>query len=69
MPLPDEIGGYRVERLLGRGGMAAVYLARGADGSRVSISTFFALMRPATDGYRGSTPPSFTVATHGGDSR
>jgi hypothetical protein len=35
--LPDVVGPFRIERLLGRGGMAAVYLARREDGGRVAL--------------------------------
>lgn len=36
--IPEEIGGYQRERLLGRGGMGAVYLARRLhDGARVAL--------------------------------
>ena len=44
----DRIGGYTIERLLGKGGMGAVYLVHGSDGRRFALK----VMKP-DDGDHG----------------
>ena len=40
LPTPEEIGPYRVVRVLGHGGMGTVYEAEDADGARVALKLF-----------------------------
>src|SRR5262249_54273507 len=42
-PPPESVGGYRLVRPLGAGGMGTVYEGEGADGRRVAVK----LIRPA----------------------
>ena len=48
----DLFGDYTVEKLLGKGGMGAVYLVRSADGERYAVKVMFPEMGKKRDDYR-----------------
>ena len=55
----DMFGDYTVEKLLGKGGMGAVYLVHSPDGERYAVKVMFPDMVKKGSDYRRASPSSW----------